>query len=113
MDYSSYLVTALYGAYSVPCAIYPLKEVRKCTLNYFHDTDNPINIYGNSGTLSHFLHDTDDPTNIYGTSGKLCHILSVTMMIKRTNMVDPGYYRELCVRQELVRYDFRFYCLYS
>ena len=48
MDYSSYLVTTLYGVYSVPCAIHCLSHLTEvtenCALRYFHDTDDPINI---------------------------------------------------------------------
>ena len=37
-------------------------------------------------TSSHSFRDTDDPTNIYGNSGKLRHILSATLTIQRTYM---------------------------
>ena len=37
-------------------------------------------------TSSHSFRYTDDPTNIYGNSGKLRHILSATLTIQRTYM---------------------------
>ena len=39
-------------------------------------------------------------------------MLSVTLTIQRLYMADLGYYRELHVTQELVRYHIHFYRLY-
>ena len=36
--------------------------------------------------VTYCFRDTDDPTNIYGNSGKLRHILSATLTIQRTYM---------------------------
>ena len=59
-------------------------------------------------TSSHSFRDTDDPTNIYGNSGKLRQILSATLTIQQTYMVDLGYYRELSCYARTCKVCFRF-----
>ena len=48
----------------------------------------------NQESTLHYFHDTDDPMIIYGHSGKLCHMLSVTLTIQQPPLVDFGYHRE-------------------
>ena len=45
---------------------YTAHTFRKTVSHVFNDTDNPMIIYVNSGSIATFFHETDDPTTIYG-----------------------------------------------
>ena len=56
-------------------------------------------------TLLYSFRDTDDPMNIYGNSGKLRDILSATLTIQQTYTVEPVYYGHLGTSQKCPDYQ--------
>ena len=67
----------------------------------------------NQESTLHYFHDTDDPMIIYGHSGKLCHMLSVTLTIQQPYIVDFRYHREFSCHTRTFKASGSFFVVYS